>query len=206
LFDVAPQQSLYTPPPPPPPPKAEAPVAVTGEAVAQIKVKTDKEYIRTAAEQFLTQADQRQSRSPDFAGDWRVSPALRITASSPSRQSSRSAKGRTTACGLTRRPTHEARWGWKSSASRIKEVRDKGTNTSTKWGPDVASIKSRTRNSGAAEADRRHRHQAPLKQRRHSAVCEKHKTTRARCARTATCCQATEAQRDMDIRKPATAK
>src|SRR5258708_9381641 len=44
-FDVAPQQNLYT----------NQGVAVTGEAGAQIKVKSDKESILTAAEQFLTQ-------------------------------------------------------------------------------------------------------------------------------------------------------
>src|SRR5207245_10827952 len=43
-FDVAPQQNLYT----------KQGVAVTVEAVAQIKVKNDKESILTAAEQFLT--------------------------------------------------------------------------------------------------------------------------------------------------------
>jgi len=43
-FDVAPQQSLYT----------KQGVAVTIEAVAQIKVKSDTESIRTGAEQFLT--------------------------------------------------------------------------------------------------------------------------------------------------------
>src|SRR5204862_6231486 len=43
-FDVAPQQDLYT----------RQGVAVTVEAVAQIKVKSDPETVRTAAEQFLT--------------------------------------------------------------------------------------------------------------------------------------------------------
>src|SRR5213596_1147647 len=43
-FDVAPQQDLYT----------KQGVAVTVEAVAQIKVKSDTESIWTAAEQFLT--------------------------------------------------------------------------------------------------------------------------------------------------------
>src|SRR6516165_8621144 len=47
-FDVAPQQDLYT----------EQGVAVTVEAVAQIKVKSDPESIKTAAEQFLTKTDQ----------------------------------------------------------------------------------------------------------------------------------------------------
>src|SRR5262252_5576422 len=50
-FDVAPQQDLYT----------RQGVAVTVEAVAQIKVKSDKESILTASEQFLTKTpDQRE--------------------------------------------------------------------------------------------------------------------------------------------------
>ena len=47
-FDVAPQQDLYT----------KQGVAVTVEAVAQIKVKSDPESIRTAAVQFLNKTPQ----------------------------------------------------------------------------------------------------------------------------------------------------
>ena len=47
-FDVAPQQDLYT----------KQGVAVTVEAVAQIKVKSDPESIQTASEQFLTKTPQ----------------------------------------------------------------------------------------------------------------------------------------------------
>src|SRR4029450_3230135 len=51
-FDVAPTQDLYT----------KQGVAVTVEAVAQIKVKSDMISIETAAEQFLTKSDtQRES-------------------------------------------------------------------------------------------------------------------------------------------------
>ncbi len=46
-FDVAPEQDLYT----------RQGVAVTVEAVAQIKVRSDPESIKTAAEQFLTKTD-----------------------------------------------------------------------------------------------------------------------------------------------------
>src|SRR5690242_5482856 len=50
-FDVAPEQQLYT----------SQGVAVAVEAVSQIKVKSDPESIRTAAEQFLTKpAEERQ--------------------------------------------------------------------------------------------------------------------------------------------------
>src|SRR5216683_564376 len=50
-FDVAPQQNLYT----------KQGVAVTVEAVAQIKVKSDKESILTAAEQIV--------KEPEMVGD-----------------------------------------------------------------------------------------------------------------------------------------
>src|SRR5215211_6820439 len=50
-FDVSPQQDLYT----------TQGVAVNVEAVAQIKVRSDPESIRTSAEQFLTKdANQRE--------------------------------------------------------------------------------------------------------------------------------------------------
>src|SRR5438270_397890 len=51
-FDVAPQQDLYT----------KQGVAVTVEAVAQIKVKSDPESIQTAAEQFLTKSEQAEAQ------------------------------------------------------------------------------------------------------------------------------------------------
>lgn len=51
-FDVAPQQDLYT----------KQGVAVTVEAVAQVKVRSDRESILTTAEQFFTMPpDQRES-------------------------------------------------------------------------------------------------------------------------------------------------
>ena len=49
-FDVAPQQDLYT----------KQGVAVTVEAVAQIKVRSDQPSILTAAEQFLTKTPQQR--------------------------------------------------------------------------------------------------------------------------------------------------
>src|SRR5579885_2465788 len=51
-FDVAPSQDLYT----------NQGVAVTVEAVTQLKVKSDKESIITASEQFLSKSwDERQA-------------------------------------------------------------------------------------------------------------------------------------------------
>src|SRR6185436_5394010 len=51
-FDVAPKQDLYT----------TQGVAVTVEAVAQLKIQSNPDSIRTAAEQFLTKGpDERES-------------------------------------------------------------------------------------------------------------------------------------------------
>src|SRR5439155_17110467 len=47
-FDVAPQQALYT----------KQGVALNVEAVAQIKVKSDRQSVLTASEQFLSKAPQ----------------------------------------------------------------------------------------------------------------------------------------------------
>src|SRR6266700_1628555 len=47
-FDVAPRQTLYT----------TQGVAVNVEAVTQIKVRSDQESIRTAAEQFLSKSQE----------------------------------------------------------------------------------------------------------------------------------------------------
>ena len=49
-FDVAPQQDLYT----------KQGVAVSVEAVAQLKVKSDEMSIKTASEQFLTKTPQQR--------------------------------------------------------------------------------------------------------------------------------------------------
>ena len=58
-FDVAPQQDLYT----------KQGVAVTVEAVAQIKVRSDQASILTAAEQFLTKPPpQREGADPPGDG------------------------------------------------------------------------------------------------------------------------------------------
>ena len=77
-FDVAPQQDLYT----------KQGVAVTVEAVAQIKVRSDKESILTAAEQFLTKTP--DSAKASSAWSWKAISA----ASSVSLPSSRSSKSR----------------------------------------------------------------------------------------------------------------
>ncbi len=138
-FDVAPQQDLYT----------VQGVAVTVEAVAQIKVKSDPESIITAAEQFLTKSDDERDglirlvmeghlrgiigqlsveqivKEPEMVGD-------RVRA--------------TCADDMTK-------MGLEVISFTIKEIRDKNDYITNMGRPDVARIK-RDADIAAAEAER----------------------------------------------------
>src|SRR5712691_11651571 len=138
-FDVAPQQDLYT----------KQGVAVTVEAVAQIKVKSDPESIQTAAEQFLTKSDQEREglirlvmeghlrgiigqlsveqivKEPEMVGD-----RMRATCADDM-----------------------SKMGLEVISFTIKEVRDKNEYISNMGRPDVARIK-RDADVATAEAER----------------------------------------------------
>jgi flotillin len=138
-FDVAPMQDLYT----------KQGVAVTVEAVAQIKVKSDPESIQTAAEQFLTKTDQAREglirlvmeghlrgiigqlsveqivKEPEMVGD-----RMRATCADDM-----------------------GKMGLEVISFTIKEVRDKNEYISNMGRPDIARIK-RDADVAAAEADR----------------------------------------------------
>jgi flotillin len=138
-FDVAPQQDLYT----------KQGVAVTVEAVAQIKVKSDPESIRTAAEQFLTKTDASREglirlvmeghlrgiigqlsveqivKEPEMVGD-----RMRATCADDM-----------------------SKMGLEVVSFTIKEVRDKNEYISNMGRPDIARIK-RDADVATAEAER----------------------------------------------------
>jgi flotillin len=138
-FDVAPQQDLYT----------KQGVAVTVEAVAQIKVRSDPESIRTAAEQFLTKTDAEREglirlvmeghlrgiigqlsveqivKEPEMVGD-----RMRATCAEDL-----------------------SKMGLEVVSFTIKEVRDKNDYITNMGRPDIARIK-RDAEVAAAEADR----------------------------------------------------
>jgi flotillin len=138
-FDVAPQQDLYT----------VQGVAVTVEAVAQIKVRSDPESITTAAEQFLTKSDSERDglirlvmeghlrgiigqlsveqivKEPEMVGD-------RVRA--------------TCADDMTK-------MGLEVISFTIKEIRDKNDYITNMGRPDIARIK-RDADIAAAEAER----------------------------------------------------
>src|SRR6266852_2520510 len=138
-FDVAPTQDLYT----------KQGVAVTVEAVAQIKVKSDLESIQTAAEQFLTKTpDQRESlirlvmegHLRGIIGQLTVEQIVKEPEMVGERMRSTCADDMT-------------KMGLEVVSFTIKEVRDKNEYIVNMGRPDVARIK-RDADVAAAEAER----------------------------------------------------
>src|SRR5215472_14209886 len=138
-FDVAPQQDLYT----------EQGVAVTVEAVAQIKVKSDPESIKTAAEQFLTKSPQEreglirlvmEGHLRGIIGQLKVEEIVKQPEMVGDRMRSTCADDMT-------------KMGLEVISFTIKEVRDKNDYIANMGKPDVARIQ-RDADVAAAEAER----------------------------------------------------
>ena len=184
-FDVAPQQDLYT----------KQGVAVTVEAVAQIKVKSDPESIQTAAEQFLTKTDQAREglirlvmeghlrgiigqlsveqivKEPEMVGD-----RMRATCADDM-----------------------SKMGLDVVSFTIKEVRDKNEYITNMGRPDVARIK-RDADVASAEAERDTaiRRADAL---RAAAVAKSQADQERVLAEALSLAAQAEAQRDLEIRK-----
>jgi flotillin len=138
-FDVAPQQDLYT----------MQGVAVTVEAVAQIKVKSDPESIVTASEQFLTKSDSErdglirlvmEGHLRGIIGQLSVEQIVKEPEMVGERMRD------TCANDLTK-------MGLEVISFTIKEIRDKNDYIINMGRPDVARIK-RDADIAAAEAER----------------------------------------------------
>src|SRR3954466_7282274 len=138
-FDVAPAQDLYT----------KQGVAVSVEAVAQLKVKSDPVSIQTAAEQFLTKsADQRENlirlvmegHLRGIIGQLTVEQIVKEPEMVADRMRSTCADDMN-------------KMGLEVVSFTIKEVRDKNDYIVNMGRPDVARIK-RDADVAAAEADR----------------------------------------------------
>ncbi len=184
-FDVAPQQELYT---------AQG-VAVTVEAVSQIKVKSDPESIVTAAEQFLTKNDdERQGliklvmeghlrgiigqlsveqivKEPEMVGD-------RVRA--------------TCADDMTK-------MGLEVISFTIKEIRDKNDYITNMGRPDVARVK-RDAEIATAEAER----DTAIKRaeaNRAAAVATAQADQERVLAQTLSLAKQAESQRDLEVKK-----
>jgi flotillin len=184
-FDVAPQQSLYT----------QQGVAVTVEAVAQIKVKSDPVSIRTAAEQFLSKRpEQREAlirlvmegHLRGIIGQLTVEQIVKEPEMVADRMRSTNASDMN-------------KMGLEVVSFTLKEVRDKNEYITNMGRPDVARIK-RDAEVAAAEADR----DIAIKRAeatRASAVAKAQADQERVAAETASLAKQAEAQRDLDIKK-----
>jgi flotillin len=184
-FDVAPQQDLYT----------RQGVAVTVEAVAQIKVKSDPESIQTAAEQFLTKpADQREGlirlvmegHLRGIIGQLAVEEIVKQPEMVADRMRSTCADDMD-------------KMGLEVISFTIKEVRDKNEYISNMGKPDVARIK-RDADVAAAEAER----DTAIKRaeaQRDAATAKALADQQRVLAETLSLTKQAEAQRDLEIKK-----
>ena len=138
-FDVAPQQDLYT----------KQGVAVTVEAVAQIKVKSDPESIQTAAEQFLTKTPQEREGLIRLVMEGHLRGIIgQLTVEEIVKQPEMVGDRMRSTCA-----DDMSKMGLEVISFTIKEVRDKNEYISNMGRPDVARIK-RDADVAAAEAER----------------------------------------------------
>src|SRR5256712_10795479 len=138
-FDVAPQQDLYT----------RQGVAVTVEAVAQIKVKSDPESIQTASEQFLTKAPQEREGLIRLVMEGHLRGIIgQLTVEEIVKQPEMVGERMRSTCA-----DDMSKMGLEVISFTIKEVRDKNEYISNMGRPDIARIK-RDADVAAAEAER----------------------------------------------------
>src|SRR6202161_2024025 len=138
-FDVAPQQDLYT----------GQGVAVTVEAVAQIKVKSDPESILTASEQFLTKTDQQREGLIRLVMEGHLRGIIgQLTVEEIVKQPEMVSDRMRSTCA-----DDISKMGLEVISFTIKEVRDKNEYITNMGRPDVARIK-RDADVATAEAER----------------------------------------------------
>src|SRR5579863_8889605 len=138
-FDVAPQQDLYT----------GQGVAVTVEAVAQIKVKSDPESIITASEQFLTKTDQQREGLIRLVMEGHLRGIIgQLTVEEIVKQPEMVGDRMRGTCA-----SDMDKMGLEVISFTIKEVRDKNEYITNMGRPDIARIK-RDADKATAEAKR----------------------------------------------------
>ena len=184
-FDVAPQQDLYT----------KQGVAVTVEAVAQIKVKSDTESILTAAEQFLTKTDQEREGLIRLVMEGHLRGIIgQLTVEEIVKQPEMVSDRMRSTCA-----DDMNKMGLEVISFTIKEVRDKNEYILNMGKPDVARIK-RDADVAAAEADRDTAIKRALAQ-RESAVAKAQADQERVLAETLSLAKQAESQRDLEIKK-----
>jgi flotillin len=138
-FDVAPKQDLYT----------KQGVAVTVEAVAQIKVKSDPESVQTAAEQFLTKTDQEREALIRLVMEGHLRGIIgQLTVEEIVKQPEMVADRMRSTCAEDMN-----KMGLEVISFTIKEVKDQNEYIANMGRPDVARIK-KDADVATAEAER----------------------------------------------------
>jgi flotillin len=184
-FDVAPKQDLYT----------KQGVAVTVEAVAQIKVKSDPESILTAAEQFLTKAPEERDGLIRLVMEGHLRGIIgQLTVEEIVKQPEMVGDRMRSTCG-----DDINKMGLEVISFTIKEVRDKNEYISNMGRPDVARIR-RDADVATAEAER----DTAIKRAeasRESAIAKAKADQERVLAETLSQAKQAEAQRDLEIKK-----
>ncbi|MDR3698830.1 MAG: SPFH domain-containing protein [Candidatus Sulfopaludibacter sp.] len=184
-FDVAPQQDLYT----------KQGVAVTVEAVAQIKVKSDPESILTAAEQFLTKPPAEREGLIRLVMEGHLRGIIgQLTVEEIVKQPEMVGDRMRSTCA-----DDINKMGLEVISFTIKEVRDKNEYISNMGRPDVARIK-RDADVAAAEADRDTAIKRAVAS-RESAVAKAQADQERVLAETQSMAKQAEAQRDLEVKK-----
>lgn len=184
-FDVAPQQDLYT----------KQGVAVTVEAVAQIKVRSDQASILTAAEQFLTKAQPQREGLIRLVMEGHLRGIIgQLTVEQIVKEPEMVGDRMRSTCA-----DDMSKMGLEVISFTIKEVRDKNEYIANMGRPDVARIK-RDAEMATAEAER---DTAILRATatREAAVAKAQADQDRVIAETASQTRQAEAQRDLDIKK-----
>jgi flotillin len=184
-FDVAPKQDLYT----------KQGVAVTVEAVAQIKVRSDSESILTAAEQFLTKTPTEREGLIRLVMEGHLRGIIgQLTVEQIVKEPEMVAERMRSTCA-----NDMCKMGLEVISFTIKEVRDKNEYITNMGRPDVARIR-RDAEIAAAEAERDTaiRRANAL---REAAVAKAAADQERVIAETASLAKQAEAQRDLDIQK-----
>jgi flotillin len=186
-FDVAPQQNLYT----------KQGVAVTVEAVAQIKVKNDKESILTSAEQFLAKRPEQREGLIRLVMEGHLRGIIgQLTVEQIVKEPEMVGDRMRSTCA-----DDMSKMGLEVVSFTLKEVRDKNDYITNMGRPDVARIK-RDAEVAAAEADR----DIAIKRaeaQRAAAVAKAQADQERVAAETASLAKQAEAERDLDIKKAA---
>jgi flotillin len=184
-FDVSPLQDLYT---------AQG-VAVNVEAVAQIKVRSDPESIRTAAEQFLNkEAAQREGLIRLVMEGHLRGIVGQLTVEQIVKEPDMVADKVRTTCAEDLN-----KMGLEVISFTIREVRDQNEYIANMGKPDIARIKKEA-DIASAEAER----DTAIKRaeaERESAIARAQADQERTIAETASLMRQAEAQRDLEVRR-----